>query len=84
MPRPKGSATGKVTEFRRDLDTYRQRDRDRFDVEIERVKGIYRQTKSIAKTAKVLNVGKRTLERAMRDIAELAKAIEGVRVLLGR
>lgn len=84
MPRPKSSATGKVTEFRRDLDTYRQRDRDRFDAEIARVKEIYRRTKSIAKTSKELAIGKRTLERAIKDIAELSAAIDSVRVILGR
>lgn len=78
------TATGKVTGFRRDLDTYRLRDPERFATEIARVKEIYRRTKSIAKTAKELEIGKRTLERAARDIAELATAIESVRVLLGR
>lgn len=84
MPRPKSSATGKTTEFRNDLETFRRRDREKFDEEIARVKAIYKRTGSIAKTSAELRIGKRTLERAIKDIQELAQAIESARVLLGR
>jgi len=84
MPRPKATATGKVTAFRRNLDTWREEDRARFDSEIERVKEIYRRRKTITYTAQELKIGKRTLERAINDIAELGKAIDSVRALLGR
>ncbi len=84
MPRPKKSSVGKVTDFRTDLDSFRRHDEKRFKEEIDRVRSIYMTTGSIKATAKKLEIGKRTLERAMSNITELADAIESARVLMGR
>lgn len=84
MPRPKSSHTGKVTEFRTALDYLRQNNPEKFGELIEKVKAIYKTTGSIKATAGQLGVGKRTLERAMGDIAELRSAIDGARAIMGR
>ena len=84
MPRPKKASSGKVSEFRADLDSLKRRDREGFATEVERVKAIYETTGSIKATAKQLGVGKRTLERAMVDVPELGRAINSARVLMGR
>lgn len=84
MPRPKNSATGKVTEFRTGLDYLRRVDQDGLATEVGRVQGLYLELGSIKALAKELAVGKRTLERAIRDVPELRKAINDARVRMGR
>ena len=93
MPRPKDKVTGKVTDFRTELDYLRSHPEVKsaedpevsgFDALLTKVKTIYKRTGSIAKTASALKVGKRTLERAIRDVAELSRAIESARVTMGR
>lgn len=86
MPRPKDCTTGKVTGFRSELDYLRTHPETIYTLKeaCERVAAVYLDKGSIAKTAKGLGVGKRTLERAMRDIPELASEIETARVRMGR
>lgn len=84
MPRPMGTHTGKVTELRENLNVFRRSDVQRFEAEVQRIKSVYAVHGSIKATAAELKIGKRTLERAMRDIPELNEAIESVRVLSGR
>ncbi len=84
MPRPKKSSVGKVTDFRTDLDSFRRNDKERFLAEVDRVRSIYMTTGSIKATAKKLDIGKRTLERALSNVSELAEAIDSARVLMGR
>lgn len=84
MSRPMASATGKVTEFRNRLDYLRRENQELLTEEVSRVAGLYVEHGSIKRTAKALDIGKRTLERAIRDIPELSGAIESARVRMGR
>lgn len=86
MPRPSDCATGKVTGFRAELDYLRTHPETVYTLgeACKRVAALYLETGSIKATAKGLGVGKRTLERAIRDVPELATEIETARVRMGR
>ncbi len=87
MPRPMNTVTGKVTDLRTELDYLREHPEIKsedpevsaYQAAIARVKGIYASERSIKKTAKVLKIGKRTLERAMVAHEALSVAISEVR-----
>ncbi len=93
MPRPMNTPTGKVTDTRAELDYLREHpeimspdhpERSVYQEVIDRVKAIYATEGSIKRTAKKLKIGKRTLERAMKDHPDLSNAIDSVRAMFGR
>lgn len=83
MAKPK-KGSGKTSEWREDLNSFRRTDLTKFAAEVERVKQIYIRCGNVGQTAKELDIGKRTLERAMGDVPELQSAIDSARVMMGR
>lgn len=87
------TVTGKVTDVRAELDYLREHPEvmskehpeiTAYNAAVDRIKAIYAMEGTIKKAAKRLRIGKRTLERAMRDHPDVGRAIDAVRAACGR
>ncbi len=82
MGRPKSTTTGKVSKLRQELDYLRGQaeQADQFNAAIARVVKVYEDVGSLRAAAKILCVSPRTLDRAIKEIPELALAMRSARL----